>query len=57
MAFGDYNNDIEMLKNAGISYIMENAPVSMRKYASFRAPSNEEGGVITVLENTLLRLR
>ena len=57
MVFGDYNNDIEMLKNAGISYVMENAPVSMRKYADFRAPSNEKNGVMTVLKETLLPCR
>ncbi len=55
MAFGDYYNDIEMLKQAGVSYIMDNAPDSMKQYALFRAPSNERNGVITVLEDTLLR--
>ena len=55
MAFGDYDNDIEMLKNAGIAYIMENAPLSMREYSPFLAPSNEERGVLTVLEETLLK--
>ena len=55
MAFGDYDNDIEMLKNAGIAYIMENAPLSMREHASYIAPSNEEQGVMKVLENTLLK--
>ena len=56
MAFGDFDNDIEMLQNAGISYVMENAPHSMRKHAQFLAPSNEAHGVITVLEKTLLTL-
>lgn len=55
MAFGDYDNDIEMLKNAGIAYIMENAPLSMREHAQYLAPSNEEQGVVTVLEDTLLK--
>lgn len=55
MAFGDYSNDIEMLRHAGISYIMENAPDFMQKYAMFQAPSNEKNGVVTVLENTLLK--
>ena len=54
MAFGDYDNDIEMLENAGLAYVMENAPLSMRKYTPFHAPSNEKQGVIRVLENTLL---
>ena len=55
MVFGDYDNDIEMLQNAGIAYIMENAPLFMREYSPFLAPSNEEQGVVTVLENTLLK--
>ena len=55
MAFGDYDNDIEMLKNAGIAYIMENAPLFMREHAQYLAPSNEEQGVVTVLEDTLLK--
>ena len=54
LAFGDYDNDIEMLQTAEISYIMENAPLSMRQYSPYLAPSNEELGVITVLKDTLL---
>ena len=55
MAFGDYDNDIEMLKNAGIAYIMENAPLWMRELSPYLAPSNEDRGVIKVLEKTLLK--
>jgi len=55
MVFGDYDNDIEMLENAGIAYIMENAPLAMREHSRFLAPSNEDQGVMRVLENTLLK--
>lgn len=53
MAFGDFDNDIEMLQSAGIAYVMENAPPSMRQYAEFLAPSNENGGVVTIIQSTL----
>lgn len=53
MAFGDSENDIEMLQLAGISYAMENADPKTKAVANHLAPANTESGVLTVLENYL----
>lgn len=47
--FGDYDNDIAMLKEAHYSYAMENAVDSVKKVANYIAPSNDEHGVTKVL--------
>ena len=49
MAFGDYFNDMEMLKNVGESYAMANAQPEVQAVAKYIAPANEEGGVIQML--------
>ena len=51
MAFGDGGNDIEMLQYCGHSYAMDNAPENVKKYAKHVCPSNDEDGVLEVLEN------
>lgn len=53
MAFGDNFNDAEMLKTVYYSYIVANAQPGMEKFARFRAPSNEERGVLQVMEQVL----
>ena len=53
MAFGDSENDIEMLQLAGVSYAMENADPKTKAVANHLAPANTEAGVLTVLENYL----
>ena len=53
MAFGDSENDIEMLELAGISYAMENAEEAVKRVASKVAPANSQAGVYQVLENWL----
>lgn len=53
MAFGDYMNDIEMLKNSKYSYAMENAHPSVKENASFEALSNDNFGVLKVVRNYL----
>ena len=53
MAFGDSENDIEMLELAGISYAMENAEESVKEVATQVAPANSQAGVYQVLENWL----
>ena len=53
MAFGDSENDIEMLELAGISYAMENAEESVKEVATKVAPANSQAGVYQVLENWL----
>jgi len=53
MAFGDSENDIEMLELAGISYAMENGDERVKKVADYLAPANTEAGVLQVLEQYL----
>lgn len=53
MAFGDYMNDLEMLKNAHYSYAMENAHTNVKKTAAFQALSNNEFGVVEVIKDFL----
>lgn len=50
MAFGDGGNDIEMLQLAEYSYAVANAPQSVKDEAKYLAPSNQDKGVLTVIE-------
>ncbi len=49
MAFGDYDNDIGMLRVCGESYAMANATDAVKAVCRHTAPSNEEAGVMQVL--------
>ena len=53
MSFGDYFNDVEMLKASYHSYAVENAHEEVKVHACFRAPSNEEAGVMKVIRDVL----
>ena len=53
MAFGDYMNDYDMIKYAGESYAMANGHPDLIAAAKHTAPSNDEHGVIRVLEQLL----
>ena len=53
MAFGDSENDVEMLELAGIAYAMENADDNVKVVATALAPANSQAGVYQVLENWL----
>lgn len=53
MAFGDSENDVEMLEMAGIAYAMENADEKAKAVATALALANSQGGVYQVLENWL----
>lgn len=53
MAFGDYMNDIEMLKNSKYSYAMKNAHPSVKKAANFEACSNDNFGVLKIIKDYL----
>ena len=53
MAFGDSENDVEMLELAGIAYAMENADDEAKAVATALAPANSQAGVYQVLENWL----
>lgn len=55
MAFGDANNDKDMLELAQYSYVMENSnDASLFKLASGVAPSNDKQGVLTTIEEVVL---
>ncbi len=45
IAIGDYYNDIEILKNAGLSVCVENAPEDIKKFCHITVPSCLDGGV------------
>lgn len=53
MVFGDYNNDIEMLKRAKFSFAMENAHPNVKAVANFKTKSNNENGVEYILKQTI----
>ncbi|RZI94910.1 MAG: HAD family hydrolase [Microbacterium sp.] len=52
-AFGDYLNDLQMLEAADHSYAMADAHPDVAAVARFRAPSNAEAGVVTVIEELI----
>lgn len=56
MVFGDYFNDVEMLKAAHHSYAMENAPSEVKKHANFIAKSNMENGVLEAIKKVVLKV-
>ena len=49
IAFGDGENDIEMLKTAGTAVVMENALEQVKAYADIVCPSNENDGIAKTL--------
>ncbi len=51
MAFGDYLNDLEMLRSVRFSYAMSNAHPDVLAAARFTAPSNNDDGVMQVLKS------
>ena len=53
MVFGDYLNDLEMIQAATYSFAMENAHTDIRKAARFSAKSNDDDGVVVVLEQMM----
>lgn len=53
MAFGDYGNDLGMLRRAEWSYAMADAHPSVRDVARFAAPSNDAQGVTRTIREVL----
>ena len=53
MAFGDNNNDLEMLEFAGISVAVDNAEKSVKEKCKYITKSNEENGVGEFINNYL----
>ncbi|WP_320046411.1 Cof-type HAD-IIB family hydrolase [uncultured Ilyobacter sp.] len=54
MVFGDYLNDLEMVKNAKYGYAMENAHPLLKKEANFIAETNNQNGVVKKIKEILL---
>ncbi|MBP5199607.1 MAG: HAD family phosphatase [Schwartzia sp.] len=52
-AFGDYLNDLEMLRNVKFSFAMENAHPALFEAAAYRAPANTACGVTKKLRELL----
>ena len=53
VVFGDGGNDIEMLRQAGFSFAMENAGNAVVAAAKYRAGSNNREGVLDVIDKVL----
>ena len=53
VVIGDYLNDLEMFKVAGISVAMGNAPQEVKQAADLIAPSNDESGVAWAINRLL----
>ena len=53
LVFGDYNNDLEMLAMADLSFAMANAHPNVTAAANYRTKSNDENGVEDILEKLL----
>lgn len=55
MAIGDNNNDVSMLKVAGISYAMQNGSAEVKHLARYIAASNDQDGVGKAIEAELAK--
>ena len=53
MAFGDYLNDLELIRSVGESYAMANAHELLKKAAKHICPSNDEDGVCRTIRSVL----
>lgn len=54
-AFGDGDNDIEMLSYAGTSFAMMNAGINVKNIADFVIPSNDDNGVSWAIKNIIYK--
>ncbi len=50
MSFGDYLNDVQMQCQCMHSYAMANAHPQLKRVSRYQCPSNEENGVMQVIE-------
>lgn len=53
IAVGDSDNDVEMIREAGLGVAMGNAPADIRQMAGFVTRTNAEHGVAYVVEKFL----
>lgn len=54
MVFGDYLNDVEMMKSAFYSFAMENAHKDLKKVSRFITKSNNDNGVVDTIKEVAL---
>ncbi len=54
MAFGDYTNDLSMLREAGYGIAMENAVLELRREADIIAPCNDREGEARMIRTIAL---
>lgn len=55
MVFGDFYNDIEMLKKAKYSFVMENSCDDMKQHGNYIAKSNNNFGVVQAIKEFVLK--
>ncbi|AHM73549.1 Cof-type HAD-IIB family hydrolase [Yersinia hibernica] len=53
VTFGDGGNDVEMLQHAGFGFAMANAPDRIKEIAQYQADSNNDSGVLNVIDKIL----
>lgn len=53
MAFGDYYNDLEMLRSCKYSYAMENAVEAVKKASNFLTTTNDNNGVVLAINKQI----
>ncbi|WP_174849193.1 Cof-type HAD-IIB family hydrolase [Yersinia artesiana] len=53
VTFGDGGNDVEMLQYAGFGFAMANAPDRIKKIAKYQADSNNDSGVLNIIDKIL----
>lgn len=53
LTFGDYHNDIEMLQASKYSFAVASAQVAVKDTAKYHCKSNQEQGVIEVIQDLL----
>ncbi len=53
LIFGDTLNDKEMLSQTRYSFMVENGDEKLREFVNYTAPSNEERGVLQIIEQML----
>lgn len=53
VTFGDGGNDVEMLQYAGFGFAMANAPDRIKEIAKYQADSNNDSGVLNVIDKIL----
>lgn len=53
VTFGDGGNDVEMLRQAGYGFAMRNAPDRIKAVAPYQAPSNNDEGVLEIIDQIL----